>query len=101
MHGDAASAFVPSAFTPNGDGLNDKFEMDILGATTINVKIWDRWGELVFSNPDQANGMSDTHGWDGTFRGKPVQFDTYTYQLVITYSDGHEQTVAGTLSVLR
>jgi gliding motility-associated-like protein len=98
---DEASAFVPSAFTPNGDGLNDKFEMDILGATTINVKIWDRWGELVFSNPDQANGMSDTHGWDGTFRGKPVQFDTYTYQLVITYSDGHEQTVAGTLSVLR
>jgi gliding motility-associated-like protein len=96
-----ASAFVPSAFTPNGDGLNDFFTMDILGATTIDVQIWNRWGEKVFSNPSQANGIGATGAWDGTFRGKSVEYDTYTYQLVVTYYDGHNETIAGTVVVMR
>jgi gliding motility-associated-like protein len=96
-----ASAFVPSAFTPNNDGLNDFFTMDILGATTIDVQVWDRWGEKVFSNPSQANGINAPGAWDGTFRGKPVQFDTYTYQLVVTYYDGHTETIAGTVVVMK
>jgi len=93
--------FIPSAFTPNGDGLNDRFEFDILGAVSANVQIWNRWGENVFSNPAQANGMSDTHGWDGTFKGKNVEYDTYTYQLVVTYFDGHTQNMTGTVVVMR
>ena len=96
-----ASAFVPSAFTPNNDGLNDFFTMDILGATTIDVQIWNRWGEKVFSNPNQANGINASGAWDGTFRGKSVEYDTYTYQLVVTYFDGHTETVAGTVVVMK
>ena len=95
------SMFIPTGFTPNGDGLNDRFEFDILGATTINVQIWDRWGELVYSNPAQANGTNGIDGWDGTFRGQPVAFDTYTYQFDITYFDGHHQTIAGSIAVIR
>jgi gliding motility-associated-like protein len=98
---DQPSVFVPTAFTPNGDGLNDKFQFDILGATTINVQIWNRWGEKVFSNPAQSNGVNSTDGWDGTYRDKKAEYDTYTYQLVVTYFDGHQQTMAGTVVLMR
>jgi gliding motility-associated-like protein len=95
------SAFIPLAFTPNGDGLNDKFEFDILGATTVNVQIWNRWGELVYSNPSQANGIDNTSGWDGQFRGQMAAYDTYTYQFDVTYFDGHHETKAGTVTIIR
>jgi gliding motility-associated-like protein len=95
------SAFIPTGFTPNGDHLNDKFEFDILGATTVNVQIWNRWGQLVYSNPAQVNGLNGSDGWDGTFNGQPVAYDTYTYQFDVTYFDGHHQTMAGTLTVMR
>ena len=96
-----SSVFVPSAFTPNGDGLNDFFAFDILGATTVDVHIWNRWGELVYSNAAQPNGMATTNAWDGTFNGKRAEYDTYTYQFVVTYYDGHTQNMAGTVTVLR
>jgi gliding motility-associated-like protein len=98
-----ASAFMPSAFTPNGDGKNDEFEFDILGAKTVDVQIWNRWGEKVYSNPAQSNGVTNQpgHGWDGTFRGKEVQYDVYTYQFVVTYNDGHQQTLAGSVTLMR
>jgi gliding motility-associated-like protein len=89
------SIFIPTAFTPNNDGLNDLFVFDILGATTVNVQIWNRWGERVYSNPAQANGMTTTQAWDGKEGGKDVQFDTYTYQFDVTYYDGHHQTITG------
>ena len=97
------SAFIPQGFTPNNDGLNDRFQFDILGATTVSVQIWNRWGELVFSDPSQPNGInqSGTYGWDGTFRGQQAAFDTYTYQFDVTYFDGHHQTMAGTVTVMR
>jgi gliding motility-associated-like protein len=95
------SIFIPTAFTPNNDGLNDLFVFDILGATTVNVQIWNRWGERVYSNPAQANGMTTTQAWDGKEGGKDVQFDTYTYQFDVTYYDGHHQTITGTVVVMR
>jgi gliding motility-associated-like protein len=101
------SIFIPSAFTPNDDGLNDVFEFDILGAKSGDMEIWDRWGARVFSNPNQPNGVtppngtSVSHGWDGKVGGKVVQYDTYTYQLTVTYFDGHQETMTGTVVVIR
>lgn len=93
--------FFPTAFTPNGDGLNDRFEFDVLGSVYADVKIWNRWGELIFANPQQPNGISGSNGWDGTYKGKKAQFDTYTYQIVITFADGHQDTVAGTITIMQ
>lgn len=93
--------FMPTAFTPNGDGLNDRFEFNVLGVTTADVKIWNRWGELVFSNPAQPNGFTGVDGWDGTFRGKKAQFDTYTYQIELSFFDGRKETLAGTITVMQ
>jgi gliding motility-associated-like protein len=98
------SYFFPTAFTPNGDGLNDFFEFDVLGAVSFDVNIWNRWGEKVFSNPNQKNGIvqSAANGaWDGMFRGKKAQFDTYTYQIVVKYFDGTTENKAGTITVMQ
>jgi gliding motility-associated-like protein len=97
------SAFFPAAFTPNGDGLNDRFEFDILGSTNNDIQIWNRWGEKVYSNPTQQNGIHQggANGWDGTFRGKACEFGTYTYQIEVTYFDGHKETKAGTVILMK
>ncbi len=96
------SAFMPSAFTPNGDGNNDRFQMDILGAKDMHVQVWDRWGEKVYDNPAQKNGVdqSSSEGWDGTFRGKKVEFGTFIYQLDVNYLNGQAKTISGTITVM-
>lgn len=77
-------AYIPSAFTPNGDGLNDRFEFDILGAASIDIEIYDRWGHLVYANKTQPNGITGNNGWDGLINGAVAPFDTYVWQMKIT-----------------
>jgi len=95
------SAFIPSAFTPNNDNLNDRFEFDILGATNIDISIFDRWGEKVYENKNQPNGITNTHGWDGTKDGKALPFDTYVYQMDVTFFDGFIKNMSGTVTIMR
>jgi gliding motility-associated-like protein len=95
------SSFLPTAFTPNGDGLNDRFEFDILGALDAHVKIFDRWGNLIYENEKQLNGIDLGEGWDGTFKGAPVQFDTYVYMMKVRYYNGVEKDITGTISVMK
>ncbi|MFN8285646.1 MAG: gliding motility-associated C-terminal domain-containing protein [Chitinophagales bacterium] len=96
-----ARKFMPTAFTPNADGLNDRFEFDILGSTESEVAIFDRWGERVYYNAHQPNGFSGTNGWDGTKGGKQVPGDTYVYQIKVKYFDGRVEDVSGTITVMR
>ena len=93
--------FIPTAFTPNGDGLNDRFTFDILGASEVEVTVFDRWGERIYYNPAQTNGVSTTNAWDGTKGGKPLPEDTYVYQFRITYFNGKVENKAGTITLMR
>lgn len=95
------SLFIPTAFTPNGDGLNDRFEFDILGVKTADVKIFDRWGNLIFEKANQKNGIGQNEGWDGTFKGQPVQLDTYVYTILAKYFDGSEKKITGTIAIMK
>ncbi len=68
------SLYMPNAFTPNGDGVNDQFR--IPARTTIQLKefsIYNRWGELVFTTSQAAQG------WDGTYQGKKQNTGVYIY----------------------
>jgi gliding motility-associated-like protein len=66
--------FIPSAFTPNGDGTNDILKPLIVGITQFNYfRIYNRWGQLVFST---ANPNS---GWDGTTKGTQQASGTFVY----------------------
>ena len=111
-----AQFFMPSAFSPNGDCLNDNFEINVLGGTNLNVRIFNRWGEELFHNPTQANGLTNPieieaecmsgsinprNAWDGTFNGMPVPIGAYTYQVDVTMFDGTNKTMSGSVTILR
>jgi len=66
--------FVPNAFTPNGDGINDEIKPIPVGIAKIDYfRIYNRWGQLVYSSP------STSRGWDGTLNGKHQPEDTYVW----------------------
>jgi gliding motility-associated-like protein len=75
----AATIFAPNGFTPNRDGLNDEFMVAGIGITEFTMRIYNRWGELLY----ETNDMS--HGWDGTYNGELVENDVYTF--LVLYKD--------------
>jgi gliding motility-associated-like protein len=85
-----------NAFTPNGDGFNDYFEIHNDGISSIGlVQVFNRWGEIVF----ETQGINDQ--WDGTFRGEPVNPGVYMY---IIHGDCVNQStfqLAGNVTVIR
>ncbi len=85
--------YIPNAFTPNGDGLNDCFEIYITEYESFQVMVFNRWGQKVFESHDP------TICWDGTFNGKPV-FGNHTY-IVKANDGGKERVEYGIVTVLR
>jgi len=67
--------FVPSAFSPNFDGLNDRFRVKgpTQGIENYNFYVYNRWGQLIW----HANNFNDS--WDGTFNGAECPVDVYTW----------------------
>ncbi len=69
--------YVPGAFTPNGDGLNDKFSISVHKPCEVySLYIYNRWGQLVFEAEDAVNAH-----WDGTFNGSMAEEGAYVYLL--------------------
>ncbi|MCX6245029.1 MAG: gliding motility-associated C-terminal domain-containing protein [Bacteroidetes bacterium] len=70
-----ASLFMPNAFTPDGDGLNDEFRpvSELDGVSAYSMIVFNRWGQEVFSSDDIQKG------WNGTVGGKPAETGTYVY----------------------
>ena len=68
--------YVPQAFSPNGDGNNDRLYPILLGITQLKYfRIYNRWGNLIF----ETASSSPTQGWDGTFKGSLQPVETYTW----------------------
>jgi gliding motility-associated-like protein len=67
--------FVPNVFSPNGDGINDFFQVQASGVTTFNFQVYSRWGELLYSTSDPG------FQWDGTFKGGSCAEGVYMYTL--------------------
>lgn len=87
--------WIPNAFTPKGDNINDRFSVVASpGITNLKVTIFDRWGELIYEWTD-ING-----GWDGTYKGELAQEGVYVYILSATDSDKSYQKV-GHVTLLR
>ncbi len=70
--------YIPSAFTPNGEGINDFFGVKAEGIKSFNLQIFNRWGEVVYS------GNQSDRGWAGDDKGNGItcQFDLYYYTIV-------------------
>jgi len=67
--------FIPTAFTPNGDGIDDIYKPVGSDVTAFEMRIYNRWGELLFSSSDINTG------WNGSFNGNPSQDGVYLYQV--------------------
>lgn len=88
--------FIPSAFSPNGDGLNDIFKIENIGYQgTGAFRIYDRWGQLVFESLDA------TSGWDGTVKGQPAAAGTYYYIIILNDLYGNSTTYRNDLTLIR
>lgn len=81
--------YIPEAFTPNGDGLNDVFKVVSLEYDRYHIVIYDRWGDKVFESYQAENG------WDGRKNGTLLPIGAYVYQLTITSKGGLDWSKTG------
>jgi len=89
--------YLPNAFTPNGDGLNDVFRPVSNEILDFHLIIYNRWGQMIFETSDSGNG------WNGTFRGSNCEPGVYTY--ILTYGDkntkGNTKKISGFVTLVR
>ena len=93
---------LPNAFTPNGDGRNDRLYVlgGPAGSTVHAFFVFDRWGSRIFSAQNTAPG-DPSRGWDGTIAGRPAPPGTYVYMIEITFAGGSRQVYKGTVELIR
>jgi gliding motility-associated-like protein len=91
---DEINLYVPNAFTPDNDGLNDAFLPKGTGINSFTMDIFNRWGELIFSS------SSITQGWNGNFRGKLCKQDSYTWKISVK-TGSVVKTYTGVVNLLR
>ncbi len=87
--------YLPNAFTPNGDNDNDILYVRSAIAQKILLRIFNRWGQMVFETENQHEG------WDGTFKGRPCDPDVYDYYLKVTCIDNQENIIKGNVTLIR
>ena len=93
---------VPSGFTPNGDGHNDRLLVHGRPGTVVErFSIFDRWGDWQFERTDFAVNDPDA-GWDGTDTGgRALNGGVYLYRVTVRYEDGSRETLAGETTLIR
>ncbi len=90
--------FIPNAFSPNGDGTNDEFKPVADCSIKFSMQIYNKWGSVVFSTEDVADG------WDGSFEGQNAPDGKYSY--IIFYAGAlngvaFEETFRGSIKLIR
>lgn len=90
------SIYVPNAFTPDGDGINDVFQVKMRdGSRSYHLRIFDRWGKLVFESKDPEEG------WDGRIDGEPAPVGAYVYELEVKGPGGTNRSEEGHVTLIR
>lgn len=94
--------YAPNVFSPNDDGVNDKFNLIIAPSIVSEIEqlsIYDRWGGNIF----EAQGIpaQESTGWDGKANGTPMPPGVYTYMAKVRFIDGHSKQYAGDILLLR
>ena len=94
--------YIPNIFSPNGDGINDFFNIN--GDTDlqqiVSLRIFNRWGGMIY----EANNLTPNllnSGWNGQSRGEDVPEAVYVYTTDIVMDDGKKRTLSGMVTVMR
>lgn len=89
--------FVPTGFTPNGDGKNDNIKPVIVGYSQIdNFRIFNRYGQTVY-----MSSVDNEPSWDGTMNGRPCDMGTYFWVMTLTNINGQKETKRGDITLIR
>jgi len=92
---ESCNIFIPNAFSPNGDGGNDKFLVRGGGINNILIKVYDRWGNKVFV----TKNINDS--WDGTNKGKLLNAGVYVYYVTGSFNNGEAIDLKGNVSLVK
>jgi gliding motility-associated-like protein len=96
VHGGVCDIFMPSAFSPNHDGVNDIFRVRYpFPVASFSLNIFNRWGQKIFESRDISKG------WDGTFNGQDVTAGGYVWFINVKYEDGRNENLKGTVILIR
>jgi gliding motility-associated-like protein len=87
--------YVPNAFTPNNDGVNDVLYVRGICLESLTFMIFNRWGEKVFETADQKNG------WDGSYKGEDLNTGVFVYRLEGKTFEGKAFESKGNITLLR
>ncbi len=91
-----AGIYVPSGFSPNGDGQNDVFRPILIGMQSLDLfRVYNRWGQMLYSSTDTQRG------WDGSFAGKPQDPATYVWYAEGTDYQGRKIKKKGYVVLIR
>jgi len=87
--------YIPTAFSPNNDGINDCFSIKGVGFEGIDFQIFNRWGNVVYSSEN------DSDCWDGTYKGKPLPLGAYSWRLIVDLPFDEISIKEGILNIIR
>ena len=92
-----SQVYMPNAFTPNGDGLNDEFKPLGYGYSDLDytLQIFNRWGEKIF----ESNDFNE--GWNGSFRNQLCSQGIYVYRLAVKLASNETKYMEGKLTLIR
>lgn len=87
--------YIPNAFTPNNDGINDIFTAYSKGIKEYDLRIFNRWGEEIF------HSKSIDKGWNGSYHDEEAKMDVYVYKINAVLKNGNEFQQTGMLNLIR
>ena len=90
-----SALWIPNAFSPNGDGLNDEFRVAYRSLASFECWVYNRWGRRVYYSNNPLKG------WDGTIGGKPAAAAPYFYVIKAVGTDGKKYQRKGDINLLR
>ena len=93
--GEPLDLYVPNAFTPNGDGQNDVFEVYGVGISQVDLTVYNRWGQEIFK------ASSNRPQWDGMYKGKMQPPGTYSYLVEVWFLGDHVVKQKGSVALIR
>lgn len=99
----ARNVFIPNIFSPNGDNVNDFFQLAVgNGVTTVSyLNIYDRWGSLMFTDESFMPDDMVHRGWDGTKGGTLIEPGVYVFIAEVQFVDGQRVVYKGDVTVVR
>ncbi|MDR1729064.1 MAG: gliding motility-associated C-terminal domain-containing protein [Prevotellaceae bacterium] len=90
-----SALFVPNAFTPDGDGINDEFKVAYKSIESYRCRVYNQWGRVVYDSTDI------TQGWDGTIGGNIASIGAYFYVIDAIGTDGKNHKKRGDINLIR